>query len=178
MTRWRNLTFVLAGGLLTLVLLSAADAGRDAPGSASWGSSLTVRDPVPGFWRAQSGASTDSVRPYSVGWSSLVATTRLAVAPNDDLELTNMGPTGVLVLESGALVLTSVEGPVALQRGGAIAGLEPAPIGAGALLMRGDRITFHASATVTFRNAEATSASLLLATRMPDFSLPMEGNVQ
>jgi hypothetical protein len=44
--------------------------------------------------------------------------------------------------------------------------------------MRGDRITFHASATVTFRNAEATSASLLLATRMPDFSLPMEGTVQ
>ena len=118
------------------------------------------------------------MRSYSVGWSSLVATTRLAVASNDDLELTNMGPTGVLVLESGALVLTSVEGPVALQRGGAIAGLEPAPIGAGALLMRGDRITFHASATVTFRNAEATSASLLLATRMPDFSLPMEGTVQ
>ena len=178
MTRWRSMTFVLAAGLLTLVLLSAADAGRETPRSVSWGSSLAARDPVPGFWRTQSGVSTDSVRPYSVGWSSLVATIRLSVAPNDDLELTNMGPTGVLILESGALVLTSVEGPVALQRGGAIAGLEPAPIGTGALLMRGDRITFHASATVTFRNAEATAASLLLANRMPDFSLPMEGIVQ
>jgi hypothetical protein len=178
MSRLEHLTMGLAVVLLALVLVLFSDTGPRAQGSVSWGSSLAVHDPIPGFWLTRSGASTDSVQPYSVGSSSLVATTRLAVAPNDDLELTNMGPTGVLVLESGALVLTSVEGPVALQRGGAIPGLEPAPIGVGALLMRGDRITFHASATVTFRNAEATTASLLLATRMPDFPRSMDGTVQ
>jgi hypothetical protein len=75
-------------------------------------------------------------------------------------------------------VLANAEGPVALQRGGEVAGLEPAPIGIGALLLRGDRVTFHSSATVTFRNAEATAASIVLTIRIPDSPFPMRGIVQ
>jgi hypothetical protein len=177
MTRFLRPTLTLPVVLLTVVLLTAVDSGRGAPES-SWGASLTIRDPEPGFWRARPGASTDSVRPYSVGMSSLAATTRIAVAADDDLKLTNLGPSGVLILESGALVLANAEGPITLQRGGEVAGLETAPIGIGALLLRGDRITFHSSATVTFRNAEATAASVLLTIRIPDSSFPMGGVVQ
>lgn len=177
MTRFLRLALTPAAVLLTLVLLIAVDSGHGAPES-SWGSSLTIRDPDPGFWRARTGASTDSARPYSVGTSSLAAMTHIAVAAGDDLELTNLGPSGVLILESGALVLANAEGPVALQRGSEVAGLEQAPIGIGALLLRGDRIIFHSSAMVTFRNAEAPAASIVLTTRIPDSPFPMGEIVQ
>ncbi len=177
MTRVLGLTLTLAVVLLTLVQLIAVDSSRGVPES-SWGSSITIRDPEPGFWRARTGVNADSARPYSVGMSSLAAMTRIVVSAGDDLAFTNMGPSGVLILESGALVLANAEGPVALQRGGEVAGLEPAPIGIGALLLRGDRVTFHSSATVTFRNAEATAASIVLTIRIPDSPFPMRGIVQ
>jgi hypothetical protein len=150
-----------------LVIVVMAHPVPDASGTGSWGSSLAMRDPDPGFWRAHPGAMAESEQTYSVGMSSLAAMTRIAVAPGDDLRLTNLGASGALMLESGALVLTEAEGPVFVQRSGKVAGFRAEPASDGTMLMRGDRILFQASATVAFSNPEATAASLLLATEIP-----------
>ena len=178
MSRLHHLTMTATAVLLVLTLAVSGDPGPTTPGASSWGSSFAIRDPDPAFWRPQPGDIPRSPRPYSVGISSLVAMTRIAVAPGDDLELTNFWASGALVLESGALVLTGAEGLVGLQRAGESAGLEPAPIEPGAMLMRRDRITFRSSATVALRNPEATTATLLLTTELPQLPRSPGGIVQ
>jgi hypothetical protein len=76
--------------------------------------------------------------------------------------LTNPWASGVLVVESGALVLADAEGLVTLRHPDADSETEYEPVAAGSLLTRGDRIAYRSTATVTFRNAEATAASLLM----------------
>ena len=174
MTRLHHLTTTLAAVLLAVTLVVANRPGPEAPSSASWGSAFAIRDPDPGFWRSQPGQMAGATRQYSVGMSSLAAMTRISVEPGHDLELTNLGSHGAIVLESGALVMISAEGSVALQRAGTVAGRDPAPVGAGAMLLRWDRTLFRSSATIAFRNPEATAASLLLATEIPQLPLPAE----
>ena len=180
MNRRDHVTMGATAALLMLmhVLTVAPDPGLDTSGSRSLASSFAIRDPDPGFWRAQLGAISGSAQPLSVGMSALVAMTRIEGASGDDLELTNLGSSGFLMLESGALVLTDAEGLLALHRGGETAGLEPVPIGVGAMLMRGDRLAFHSSTTVALRNPEATAASLLLTTEIPELPSPAGGIVQ
>jgi hypothetical protein len=148
--------------LALLVVTAALDQQQERAGPVSWGSSLTIRDPEPGFWRSQPDDASRPVRTYSAGRSSLAAMTRITVAPGDDLKLTNLWTSGVLVLESGALVLADAEGLITLRRPDAGSETEYAPVAAGSLLVRGDRIAYRSTATVTFRNAEATAASLLM----------------
>jgi hypothetical protein len=97
--------------------------------------------------------------------------TRITVPPGDDLMLTNLWASGVLVLESGALVLADAEGMVAQRRPEADSETEYAPVAAGALLIRGDRIAYRSIATVTLGNAEATAASLLMLAEIADLPL-------
>ena len=172
MARLHHLTTTMAALLLAVTLVAASRPGPEASPSGSWGSSLAIRDPDPGFWRAQSGELAVEARPYSVGTSSLAAMTRLEIAPGHDLELTNLGASGAILLQSGALVVTGAEGPIALKRAGKVAGHEPGPVEAGAMLLRGDRLLFHSSATIAVRNPEAKVASLLLATEIPQPPAP------
>jgi hypothetical protein len=168
MARLHHLTTAAAPLLLAVTLAVTGHSGPDASGSGSWGSSFAIRDPDPGFWRDQPGELAGEARPYSVGMSSLAAMTRITIAPGHDLELTNLGTAGAVLLESGGLVLANAEGSVALQRAGATTGDDPEPADSGAMLLRGDRIVFRSSATVALRNPEATAATLLLATEIAD----------
>jgi hypothetical protein len=165
------IVFGVAAVLALLLAAAAVDPRREPAGPVSWGSSLTIRDPEPGFWRAQPDDAARPVRTYSAGRSSLAAMTRITVPPGDDLMLTNLWASGVLVLESGALVLADAEGMVAQRRPEADSETEYAPVAAGALLIRGDRIAYRSIATVTLGNAEATAASLLMLAEIADLPL-------
>ena len=174
MARLHYLTTAAAPLLIAVTLAVTGHSGPDASGSGSWGSSFAIRDPDPGFWRDQPGELTGEARPYSVGMSSLAAMTRIKIAPGHHLELTNLGTAGAVLLESGGLVLTNAEGSFVLQRAGETTGDDPAPVGSGAMLLRGDRIVFRSSATVALRNPEATAASLVLAAEIADIPSPVQ----
>jgi hypothetical protein len=170
-TRPNALIVFGVAAVLALLVAAAVDPRQEPAGPVSWGSSLTIRDPEPGFWRAQPDDASRPLRTYSAGRSSLAAMTRITVAPGDDLMLTNLWASGVLVLESGALVLAGAEGSVTLWRPNADSETEYAPVEPGALLVRGDRIAYRSTATVTFRNAEAATASLLMLTEFAELPL-------
>ena len=168
-----HLATMAAPLLIALTLAVTSHPGPDASGSGSWGSSFAIRDPDPGFWRDQPGELASEARTYSVGMTSLATTTRIKIASGHDLELTNLGTSGAVLLESGGLVLTDAEGAVALQRAGETAGDDPEPVGPGAMLLRGDRIVLRSTASIALRNPEATAASVLLATEVADIPSPV-----
>lgn len=95
MTRLPHLTTTMAAIVLAVTLAAASRPGPEASPSGSWGSSLAIRDPDPGFWRAQPGERIAEARPYSAGMSSLAAMTRDRAEPGHD-----PGP-----LEAGAMLL-------------------------------------------------------------------------
>jgi hypothetical protein len=159
------------------LLVSSLTSPGDVSGM-SWGSVFAVADPDPGFWRARPRDITGQARPYSAGISSLAATTRLAVAPGHDLTVTTLGPAGAMLLERGALVVIDVKGPLAFQRAGAGPDRDRETVQMDMLLNRGDRMLHRSTATVTLRNLEATTASLLLTTEITDPSRFRAGRAQ
>ncbi len=160
----RHVQIAFTAVVMALLLFLAVSAAPDRDGSPArtWGTSQTVLDPDPGFWRSQANATSPAARTYAVGMSDPIAMSRITVSPGSALELTNLGASGAFVLESGGLILSHTEGIVELRRGGSSIATALAPIGIGSQLERGDRLAFRSAVTIGVRNPEDATASILV----------------
>ncbi len=94
MPRPHPLTATMTSLLLAVTLAAASRPGPEASSSGPWGSSLAMRDPDPGYWRAQPGELTAGTRPYSAGMSSLAAVTPIRAAASPHPQPPLPAPTG------------------------------------------------------------------------------------
>ena len=104
-----------------------------------------------------------STRVRAIGLPQALSLTEVTIAPGGALALSNLGGSGVIVLQTGWLELTTLDGDARLTRSPLAAAPAPRDDEGAPTLAPGDRLAFGPGADIVLRNRGDHPAQLLTA---------------
>jgi hypothetical protein len=99
----------------------------------------------------------------AIGLPQVLSLTEVTIAPGGTLELSNLGGSGVIVLQTGWLELTTLDDDARLTRSPLAAAPAPRDDDGAPTLSPGDRLAFGPGADIVLRNRGEHPAKLLTA---------------
>ena len=152
-------------------LLTVAPAARLAPLPYSvWREDRPqprhVTPPLPGIGSSATEVTYNalgSTPVRAIGLPQVLSLTEVTIAPDGALALSNLGGSGVIVLQTGWLELATLDGDARLTRSPLAAAPAPREDDGAPTLAPGDRLSFGPGADIVLRNRGKHPARLLTA---------------